>query len=310
MTILNDICDALCLDKDALMSFAVSAPHRYKIYEIPKRNSRETRTIAHPSKELKFIQRILIPILEDVMPVHECAFAYKAGVGIKENAAAHINTKYLLKMDFENYFPSITPEIMFFILKNIGVNYDEDDRYFLKNILFRRSRNNTALKLSIGAPSSPLISNFILCLFDEEIKNKCDARKINYTRYADDLTFSTNVKDILFDIPEIVNSALAKHTQDRIKINTKKTIFSSKAHNRHVTGITISNDDCLSIGRDRKRLISSMIHRFTKNSLSNDDIQTLQGLFAFAKHIEPDFHARMSNKYGEDNLIRLIKYRF
>src|SRR5574343_1201175 len=86
--------------------------------------------------------------------------------------------------------------------------------------------------LSIGAPSSPLISNFIMYFFDEKIQNICKENNTLYTRYADDLTFSTNVKNLLFEFPNIVAAILEEETQGQIKINNKKTVFSSKAHNR------------------------------------------------------------------------------
>lgn len=113
--------------------------------------------------------------------------------------------------------------------------------------------------------------------FDEEMRLICDDRRIKYTRYADDLTFSSNVKNVLFEIPNIVACVLEKETQGLIKINKNKTVFSSKAHNRHITGVTLTNDGKLSIGRDRKRLFSSMIHKFLYESLDPDDILKLQG---------------------------------
>ncbi|HCN8126267.1 TPA: RNA-directed DNA polymerase, partial [Escherichia coli] len=56
---------------------------------------------------------------------------------------------------------------------------------------------NGALVLSVGAPSSPFISNIVMSSFDEEISSFCKENKISYSRYADDLTFSTNERDVL-----------------------------------------------------------------------------------------------------------------
>ena len=96
------------------------------------------------------------------------------------------------------------------------------------------------LVLSIGAPSSPLISNFIMYSFDEELVTICLNKKIMYTRYADDITFSTRIKNNLFELPEIISNLL-KEIRKGVEINSKKTIFTSKAHNRHVTGVTLTN---------------------------------------------------------------------
>ena len=114
--------------------------------------------------------------------------------------------------------------------------------------------------LSIGAPSSPLVSNFFMYQFDCVLSKLCIEREIIYTRYADDLTFSTKHKDVLFVLPQLVKENLNDLFGNAIRINRKKTKFSSKAHNRHVTGITINNDGKISLGRERKRYIKHLVH--------------------------------------------------
>ena len=112
--------------------------------------------------------------------------------------------------------------------------------------------------LRIGAPSSPLVSDFFTYQFDCAINNMCLKKEIVYIRYADDLTFLTEHKDILFELPALVKENLAAFIGNSIRIDRKKTKFSSKAHNRHVTGITINNDGNISLGRERKRYIKHL----------------------------------------------------
>lgn len=292
---------SLLMTESDLIKFAKTAPHRYKVYEIKKRNSTKTRTIAHPSKELKFIQRILADFLSKKLPVHETAFAYKKQLGIKDNANKHLNSKYLLKMDFNNFFPSITPSLFFGIAKKHGIEFNETDKIILSWLLFWKSKKSNELVLSIGAPSSPLISNFVMYFFDQEMTKICMDQKITYTRYADDITLSTNVRTSLFSFPEIVANLLAD-TAAGIELNKDKTTFSSQAHNRHVTGITLTNDGKLSVGRERKRLISSMIHKSKFHVLSTNEASKLLGILSHATHIEPDFLRRMEKKYGKETL--------
>ncbi|MCQ4912852.1 reverse transcriptase domain-containing protein, partial [Phocaeicola vulgatus] len=64
------------------------------------------------------------------------------------------------------------------------------------------------LVLSVGAPSSPEISNFCLYNFDKILFEICESQNIKYTRYADDLTFSTNTKDTLFTLIPIIRRLL------------------------------------------------------------------------------------------------------
>jgi len=309
MTLIKFLSDTLCMDESDIIKFSSTSPHRYKTYEIPKRNGKGTRTIAHPAKELKFFQRLIVSHLEDKLTIHECAYAYRKGISIKNNAECHLKTKYLLKMDFENFFPSITPELLFRTLENFNMEPSASDKLILEGFLFWKHRENSSLKLSIGAPSSPFISNVIMYEFDAAMQETCNAIGITYTRYADDLTFSTNNKDLLFSIPSKTTSLLEKNAIGLIKINQDKTVFSSKAHNRHVTGITLTNDNTLSIGRNRKRLISSMIHQFSHEMLNSNEVSHLQGILSFATHIEPCFYEKMCHKYGKETLIKLKKFQ-
>lgn len=76
------------------------------------------------------------------------------------------------------------------------------------------------------------------------------------------------IKRMYCSFPTIVSSILVSEGYSAININTQKTVFSSKAHNRHVTGVTLTNDNKISIGRKRKRLISSMVHKFSLGALT------------------------------------------
>ncbi|MDH1315247.1 retron St85 family RNA-directed DNA polymerase [Shewanella xiamenensis] len=298
----------LFMDDEEIISFATSSPYRYKVYSIAKRNSSERRIIAHPSKELKFIQRLIIQQLTVILPVHKAAIAYTKGLSIKDNARPHANSKYLLKMDLKDFFPSINPSLFFKECKKNGIDFSDLDMKILEGFLFWKRRRTTNLVLSIGAPSSPLVSNFILFKFDEIISNHCAILGINYTRYADDLTFSTNEKNVLLSFPAYVRKVLNTLYEGQIKVNLKKTVLSSKAHNRHVTGVTLTNEGCLSVGRNKKRQLSAAIHYFSLKKLSNEDIFKLKGSLAHSVFIEPDFLLQMERKYGKEIIFQLIHY--
>ncbi|EKP0304777.1 retron St85 family RNA-directed DNA polymerase [Aeromonas veronii] len=307
MNIVSYVCDTLCIDEKQLMLFAATSPHRYKTYEIPKRSGNGTRTIAHPSKQLKFIQRLVISQLEKIVSPHKAAVAYIKGLSIKDNAILHAKNSFLLKMDFKDFFHSITPELMFQTYEQLGVSFSIKEREFLSNILFYKVRKNSHLRLSIGAPSSPFISNIVMHHFDDSMSKYCSEKEIIYTRYADDLTFSSNIKGILFHLPDEVRFHLDETGYKSIVVNIEKTTFTSKKHNRHVTGITISNDSTTSIGRQRKRNLSAAIHKFSLGNMTEDELEKLKGDLSFAFFVEPDFKLRMKQKYGEKIYGMLFK---
>jgi RNA-directed DNA polymerase len=192
--------------------------------------------------------------------------------------------------------------LFFDALNRHNIEFSSEDKFLLENILFFNPSKKTGgkLVLSIGAPSSPFISNFMMYFFDESIRKACLDLNVTYTRYADDLTFSSNTKNVLFKVPEIVKKLLRDCFGGSITVNEVKTVFSSKAHNRHITGITVTNDNKLSIGRQRKRYISSLIYQFSINQLDQEYIKHLQGLIAFCLNIEPDFVERMKKKYSTE----------
>ena len=298
------------ISESDILIFSMNAPKKYRVYSIPKRSA-GTRIIAHPSKELKVYQRHLVDLFKNILPTHHTAYAYRQGLSIKENAECHKKNKYLLKMDFENFFNSINPLILKNELVKNKIKFTKEDFKLLEQLCFwcPSKKIGGKLILSVGAPSSPSISNFIMYQFDEIVENWCKQRKITYTRYADDISFSTSLKDALFEVPKLVESTLTSNFGKRISVKASKTVFSSKAHNRHITGVTITNEGELSIGRDRKRYISSLIHKFKLNMLAQQDIEHLKGLLGFAFHVEPVFRERMINKYSKKTMDEINQFR-
>jgi len=308
MSIINQLASKAKLSERELASFLFDAPLKYKHYSIPKRSTGR-RLIAQPSQELKRIQRLFISLID--LSIHPCAMAYRQGVSIKDNAKAHMDNRYLLSMDLRNFFNSITPDMFWSVCKkqNVLMSAGDTERELITKLLFWSPTKNLSrrLVLSVGAPSSPLLSNFIMYDFDVQLARFCNEQGIVYTRYADDLSFSTNQQGVLFKVPEFVKQTLQNTYGNNLLINYRKTVFSSMAHNRHVTGITINNEGELSLGRERKRYIKGLVFRFVNNELDGDEREYLRGLLAFAHHIEPTFIDSLEKKYGAETVQMLVK---
>src|SRR5882724_8852090 len=106
MSLLDELTVSIGLAVPDLLRIIVTAPKRYKVYTIPKRNG-GVRIIAQPSRELKVLQRFLLDRYLRKYPIHPAAMAYERGRNIFENAAQHIDNSVFLKLDFEAFFPSI-----------------------------------------------------------------------------------------------------------------------------------------------------------------------------------------------------------
>jgi len=283
-----------------------SAPYRYKVYQIPKRSGSGMRTIAQPAREVKELQYWVIKNIFPLMVVHPTATAYMTGKNIRDNCEAHANNSYLLKLDFKDFFPSIKgDDFSHYIGNNENIQMNEADVQKLIKILFWCPKGQAQLQLSIGAPSSPYLSNAIMYKFDSEVAQYCLPLSVNYTRYADDMTFSMQDKTNRGLILQRVLEMLNELPFPRLEINKKKTVFGSKAHRRMVTGLIISNEGEVSLGRERKRRISAQIHHFMSGKLSDGDQAKLRGMLAFARDIEPEFIRRIEKKYGHEVINRI-----
>ncbi|WP_405419810.1 retron St85 family RNA-directed DNA polymerase [Marinobacter flavimaris] len=307
MSFINEVSKNISIPSGELSRYAKTCPRRYKVYYIRKRNGKGLREIAQPAAPVKKLQREALEVLKPVLPIHDSAMAYREGRSIVDNADRHKSNPYILKMDFRNFFPSIRPEDFISVLeKNVG-EVDSTDLNFFTNLFFRSVNENLGYRLSIGAPSSPFISNCIMFEFDSAMSKECERLNVTYTRYADDLTFSTAKKGELFGFPDLVREILITTPSPDLEVNNEKTVFSSKKHNRHVTGLVLTNDGNVSLGRTKKREIRSLIYHYKNGHLDNDQIEKLIGTVAFARQVEPDFWRRIKLKYGLDDSFFKIK---
>jgi hypothetical protein len=97
----------------------------------------------------------------------------------------------------------------------------------------------------------------------------------------------------------VVIEKLEQCEYHNIKINPDKTVFLSRKGNMHITGLVLSNNREISIGRNKKRHIKSLIYKTIKGDVSKDEIIYLSGYLSFCVSVEPEFIERLKVKYGE-----------
>jgi RNA-directed DNA polymerase len=295
---------ALPFSETELNLLIETAPFRYKEYQIAKREEGQFRKISQPTPEIKLLQTWLIDNEFQKFPIHAAAKAYKRHTGLIDNVLPHKNNRFLLKIDFENFFPSITSEK--FKQFMIGGLYDEQEINLLCKVFFKNDRATRSLRLAIGAPSSPALSNILLYPLDEAINTKCIEMGITYTRYADDISFSTNQPNRLNDLVPLIPGLINEASPVDLIINTKKTVHASKKNGRRITGLILTSDNQVSIGRDRKRLLRVQIHRFSIGALAANEKESLRGYLAFLNSVEPDHIKRLKSSYGEELITEIV----
>lgn len=296
--VIGEISSELGMVPGHLQSIIQTAPIRYKVFFIPKRNG-GLRQVAQPAREVKAIQRCLVERLVPLLPLHDAATAYRVGGSIKENASKHVRSNYMLKMDFRNFFPSISRmDVARHLEIHCGRHFDQSAIQLIAYVFTWAPKRQRPLRLCIGAPSSPLISNSIMFEFDSRLTARAESDGVTYTRYADDLTLSAITPGTLDIYPKNVRNIAKRLMYPRLSVNEGKTVFASRASRRIVTGVTLTADHKLSIGRKRKREIRAMYHKMILGELGGEEQSRLAGLIAFAEDIEPGFTTWLERTAG------------
>ena len=293
---------SVLLHRKELQVLIYSSPHRYKVYQIPKRTPGQFRTIAQPAQEVKMLQYWVMKHVLSRFHVHRAATAYRRNRSILHNARPHARGRFLLKMDFKDFFPSLKARDFRVFLKRCQPKFDAEEIGALCSILFWSPKGSSPseLCLSIGAPTSPLLSNILMVDFDRHISNFCKDRKISYTRYADDLSFSSKRSKVLAEAEMAVVDFCARSKNPALVVNEAKTVRLTKRDSRRVTGLVLTNDNKVSLGRETKRQIRAQVHHFVSGRLRDEEILKLRGMLAYVNSVESAFMHRLRKKYGDD----------
>lgn len=275
--------------------------YSYVEFEIPKRNG-GSRKISAPNPVLKYIQKyIASSFLEDIH-FRSCVHAYVHKKSIITNAKCHIKKNYLLKLDIDNFFPSIT--------YNRGYGVFKNHPFFYTDALAHKLAKLSTYKnvLPQGSPLSPIISNLICRDLDKEIIKLGKTYNFFYTRYSDDITISSKHKIS----QEIINEIISIITKNNFSINEKKTILKTKKQRLMVTGIKVNEKTNLL--KKYKNQIRAMIFDWEQNGLikaeakhnrligkSKDFIEVIKGKILYLRQVcgeENTFFQGISSKYN------------
>ena len=308
-TLIDQMARVLKRPANRIEALLASAPERYKTYTIPKKEPGKTRLIAEPPREIKTLQRWFAERHLSRLPVHRAATAYRAGSSIVKNAAVHRTNPFLLTLDFQDFFPSLRPRDLRRAIAASGrLSFTKTELTLVDRLLFWKPSGVpglTGLRLSSGAPSSPAVSNAVMHQLDTALAEICRKRRVRYTRYADDLTFSAKDQARLLDVFAQTSALIRRTRSPMLKIHVDKTAFNSKSTRREVTGLTLTPDGQLSIGRERKAMIRDQLDRYRRGRLPKADGRKLGGLLAFAQDVEPDFVRRLTRKHGAELMDRI-----
>lgn len=257
----------------------------YHTFKIPKRRG-GYRIISSPMDKLLEVQRIIYKkiLKPNFHPSDHCVgFVHKKN--IIDNVMPHLGNDYVLKIDLKDFFPSIRFQNIIRIFKRLG--YSHRVSYLLTRLC---CRNNV---LPQGAPTSPTLSNMVMKTCDYRLKIISQIYNLTYTRYADDLTFSS--KECF--TTEIVAQIYKVLEDSDLQINQNKTQILGPKDKKIITGISISSG-CAKLPRITKRRWKQEFYLIKKYGLFQHmrnikqilptNVSCLQGQLSFWKMVEPD----------------------
>jgi len=296
----------------AFVLYKLPMDARYRTFEIPKSNG-GTRTIRAPDDHLKLLQQSLAKLLTDCLEEIEkekpdrrkVSHGFQKGRTIVTNAKMHINRRFVLNLDLKDFFGTI--------------NFGRVRGFFIADRNFKLDPNIATIIAQIachdnvlpqGAPSSPVISNLIGHILDARLIRLAREYSCTYSRYADDLTFSTNrakfprklARTSLFDSSRWL---IGKRLKEAIKgsgfaVNSSKTRMQLSGSRQEATGLIVNEK--VNIRQEYYRSVRSMCfslfqtgeYHFT-NKLASDekeesvrtgDTSSLEGRLAHVYYVK------------------------
>ena len=274
----KELASLIHVDPGRIKTLSIYSNRYYKKYNIRKSNGK-LREIKQPRKDLKGIQAWILRNILDKLTPTLFATAYIKDKNILSNVTPHCNNKYFMLLDLEEFFPSISIRRVAKIFSLIG--YSEKIVYTLSMLC------TCDYSLPQGAVTSPSLSNLIAAKLDRRISGYVSKRNISYTRYADDITLSSNNPATLCKtLPTILKIIKSEHFEPNM---SKLRVLGPKKR-CSITGLIKNNaEPKFGIGKKKKRLMRAVMHHFlfdlSKDNKYNSE-ESILGWINYLKSVD------------------------
>jgi hypothetical protein len=226
---------------------------RYITFKI-KKKSGKLRSIHAPVNALKQIQSAINEVLQCVYEPHDAVTGFIQGKSIVDNAKKHVAMHYVFNMDLKDFFPSIDMRRVQALLKlapyNLTDTKEQPLAYIIANLcsaemeVERKNKQGEIEKIKAkvlpqGAPTSPVLSNMICNRLDRKLNGVAKRFGLNYSRYADDITFSS-MHNVYQQKSEFTKEIYKIIKEQNFDINEQKTRLQRPQYKQEVTGLTVN----------------------------------------------------------------------
>ena len=272
----------------------------YNIFRIQKKNG--FREIAEPLPELKQEQRNILQWLVSCgIQSSKFSHGFTRSRSIRTNAFWHVGSAIVIKMDIKDFFPSIKWRRIVAVLVEEGIEP--------KTAEFIAEKCTLDSRLPQGAPASPFLANLVAKKMDFRlaglIKKRCGKYKGYYTRYADDLCFSSDYPKLNELIPAVVNIV----KREGFKINAKKTKIMRNNHRQIVAGVVVNEKP--NISREKRHNFRAELHNLKMEIVNGnipDDatLSRLQGMTGYISGVSPYYGGKFRQDLKEIKRLMAI----
>ena len=227
---------------------------RYIHFDIKKKSGKEPRHITAPQKTLKMILTYLNQILQAVYEPLPCVMGFVSNRSVADNASKHIGKLYVYNIDLKDFFPSIDQARIWKKMQCPPFNFcnQEDPNAPQRRVLadmiagfccMKKPMEDGEIKqryvLPQGSPCSPVLTNIICERMDRRLTGLANRFGATYTRYADDMTFSS-MHNIYQDDSEFIKELHRIISDQNFRINPAKTRLCTTKMRQEVTGLTVN----------------------------------------------------------------------
>ena len=250
---------------------------KYYNFKVKKANG-SYRKIEAPDNSLKQIQAKLNYFLQAVYYFNQTKASFgfivtprnkKSTKNIVKNAEKHLGCKNMLKVDFKDFFHQIKSNQVYDIYTGKLFSFDKKTSNYLTKISIYKNR------LPMGSPISPVLSNLYSISLDNTLQDWANNHNVIYTRFVDDLTFSSKTNQFNKHHFDEINAICLQH---QLKLNTHKTKFYTEKDTKSVTGLILSDTVDIdpnfykALDKNLQRLKAITEASILMNKLQNNDL--------------------------------------
>jgi retron-type reverse transcriptase len=291
----------------------VSSVTHYHRFQMPKKRG-GFRNISAPMPRLKHAQTWILENILNLVPLRDEAHGFRAGRSIVSNAEPHVGEDLVINLDVKDFFPTVTMWRVFGVFQSLG--YSPSIATVLALLCTELPVEELELDnktwyvatgerhLPQGGPTSPAITNILCRRMDARLAGIADKHGFNYTRYADDLTFSASgeaadaSQKLLWHVKKVVS-------EEGFELHPDKQRMMRDGRRQEVTGLVVN--DQLSVPRKDVRAFRALLHRVKTSGLerahwkgsSDNLLDRIHGFASYLNMVDAERYADLRHEAKE-----------